>query len=56
MASPSGIYASTATRRQRRSRIRRRRARSLVANHGPLLAAWAPAGVLAVLCADRYLG
>ncbi|WP_205696709.1 hypothetical protein [Conexibacter sp. SYSU D00693] len=54
--SPSGIYASTANRRQRTWLRRRRRLVVLARSRAGLLLAWAPAPVLAVLVAQQYLG
>ncbi|HYF26535.1 MAG TPA: hypothetical protein VD931_12420 [Baekduia sp.] len=56
MMRTTGIYASTASRRQRLWTRRRRRMVMLARTRGALVLAWAPAPVLATLLADRWLG
>lgn len=51
-ARSTGIYASSASRRQRMWRRRRRALKRLPLG---LFAAWAPVPVLAVLVAERYV-
>lgn len=53
---PSGIYASTANRRQRIWLRRRRRLVMLTRTWPGVVLAWAPVPVLAVLLAERWLG
>ena len=56
MATPrSGIYASTATRRQRAWRLRRRRLRAVTRAPAVGLLAWAPPAALAALLFERTL-
>jgi hypothetical protein len=56
VATRTGIYASSATRRQRVWRLRRRRLRALTRTPGGALFAWSPPVALAALLLERTLG